>query len=91
MLRPQQVRLPGGEGAGHPHCRLKAREGPRPERLALGRPRPPRFQRRLLSYLENDEAHTRGWGWGGDSAEIRPKDFVGLCLPKAKGETREPT
>lgn len=84
-LRPQQVRLPGGEGAGHPHCRLKAREGPRPERLALGRPRPPQFQRRLLRYLEHDEAHTRGWGWGGDSAEIRP-----LCLPKAKGETREP-
>lgn len=89
-LRPQQVRLPGGEGAGHPHCRLKAREGPRPERLALGRPRPPRFQRRLLRYLEHDEAHTRGWGWGGDSAEIHPKDFGGLCLPKAKGETREP-
>lgn len=86
-LRPQQVRLPGGEGTGHPHCRLKAREGPRPERLALGRPRPPRFQRRLLRYLEHDEAHTRGWGWGGDSAEIVPS----VCLrPRERpGSQRE--
>lgn len=62
-LRPQQVRLPGGEGAGHPHCRLKAREGPRPERLALGRPRPPQFQRRLLSYLEmTKRTHVAGGG-----------------------------